>query len=106
MVARREAGGKERGVVGEERGERREDLCAELCQRAIRALVPELTYEQALMASEVDVAFHREDKESWSQSFSPSLPLFTLLLYVCFFHLFYKSIKRPKNMCQPFLSAP
>jgi hypothetical protein len=38
-------------------------------------VVPELTYEQALVASEVDVAFHIEDKESWRQSFSPSLPL-------------------------------
>ena len=62
MVACREAGRQgERSCGREERG-------------VVCRCVPELTYEQARVASEVDVAFHIEDKESSRQSFSPSLP--------------------------------
>ena len=77
--------GKERGFVGGRRG-------------VVCRVVPRLTYEQALVASEVDIAFHIEDKESWRQSLPPSLPLSLLLLSVCLCLLFYKSIERPRHV--------
>ena len=76
--------GKERGVVGG----RREEMCADLCQ---------LTYEQTLVASEVDGAFHIEDRDSWKQSFSPSLPL-SPRLFVIYFTRALKGLKTGANL--------
>jgi len=78
--------GKERGVMGW----RREEMCADLCQ---------LTYEQTLVASEVDGAFHIEDRDSWKQSFSPSLPL-SPRLFVIYFTRALKGLKQVSTFLQ------
>ena len=75
--------GKERGVMGGRR-----EMCADLCQ---------LTYEQTLVASEVDGAFHIEDRDSWKQSFSPSLPLCPRL-FVIYFTRALKGLKTGANL--------